>query len=50
VPRPRDSRALLIPLAGGLAMFVFAMQVTVVMRRRPAMANSEDDFDDWMGF
>jgi hypothetical protein len=50
VPRPRDTRAVLIPLAGGLAMFVLAMQVTVLIRRRPAMATAEDDFDDWLGF
>ena len=50
VPRPQDARALLVPLAGGLAMFVFAMQVTVLIRRRPAMASVEHDFDDWMGF
>jgi hypothetical protein len=50
VPRPKDTRALLIPMAGGLAMFVFAMQVTVAMRRRPAMAAVEDDFEEWMGF
>jgi hypothetical protein len=50
VPRPRDTRALLIPLAAGLALFVFAMQCTVVLRRRPAMSTVEDDFGDWMGY
>ena len=51
VPRPQDARALLVPLAGGLAMFVFAMQMTVVLRRgRPATATAEDDFDDWMNY
>jgi hypothetical protein len=50
VPRPRDTRALLIPMAGSLVLFVFAMQVTVAMRRRPAMATMEDDFGDWMGY
>jgi hypothetical protein len=50
VPRPRDTRALLIPLAAGLALFVFAMQCTVVLRRRPAMSTIEDDFDDWLGY
>jgi hypothetical protein len=48
VPRPREPRALLIPLAGGLALFVFAMQVTLVVRRRPEVA-MEDDFGDWLG-
>jgi hypothetical protein len=40
----------LIPLAEGLAVFMFAMQLTVLIRRRPAMATAEaeDDFDDWM--
>jgi hypothetical protein len=51
VPRPRDTRALLIPLASGLALFVFAMQCTVVLRRRPAMnTTTEDDFGDWLGY
>jgi len=50
VPRPQDARALLIPLAEGLAVFMFAMQLTVLIRRRPAMATAEaqDDFDDWL--
>ena len=46
VPRPRDARALLIPLAGGLTLFVFAMQVTHVVRRRPEVVTG-DDFGDW---
>jgi hypothetical protein len=50
VPDPRDTRALLIPLAAGLALFVFAMQCTVVLRRRPAMSNADDDFGDWIGY
>lgn len=50
VPRPRDTRALLIPLASGMALFVFAMQCTVVLRRRPAMSTAEDDFGDWLGY
>jgi hypothetical protein len=50
VPSPRDTRALLIPLASGLALFVFAMQCTVVLRRRPAMSTAEDDFGDWLGY
>lgn len=49
IPRPRDTRALLVPLAGGLTIFVFAMQMTVLMRKRPAVATSQDDFNDWMG-
>jgi hypothetical protein len=49
VPRPQDTRALLIPLALGLLLFVLAMQLTVAVRRRPAMATMEDDFDDWLG-
>jgi hypothetical protein len=50
VPRPRDTRALLIPLALGLLVFVLAMQMMFVLRRRPAMATVEDDFGDWMGY
>jgi hypothetical protein len=50
VPSPRDTRALLIPLASGLALFVFAMQCTVLLRRRPAMSTAEDDFGDWLGY
>lgn len=50
IPRPRNPRALLIPLAGGLAMFVFAMQVTYMARRRPvAVPTVEEDFGDWLG-
>jgi hypothetical protein len=49
IPRPRDVRALLVPLAGGLATFVFAMQMTFLLKRRPALAPVEDDFDDWLG-
>lgn len=49
VPKPRDPRALLVPLAGGMAMFIFSMQITVMMRRRPVLADTEDDFGDWMG-
>lgn len=50
VPDPRDTRALVIPLAAGLALFVFAMQCTVVLRRRPAMSTADDDFGDWIGY
>ena len=50
VPNPRDPRSLLIPLAGGLAIFVFAMQMTYVVRKRPVLANADDDFGDWTGF
>jgi hypothetical protein len=49
IPRPRDPRALLVPLAAGLALFVFSMQVTHFLRRRPVLAAGEDDFSDWMG-
>lgn len=45
--RPVDPRSLLIPLAGGLAVFVFAMQVTFMTRRRPAFVTADDDFGDW---
>jgi hypothetical protein len=53
VPRPHDARALLVPVALGLLMFVFAMQLKVLFRSRPAMANAADDFDDfdeWMRY
>jgi len=54
VPRPQDARALLIPLAGALAMFVLAAQGMYLLRRRaPITAGGlavEDDFDDWMGY
>ena len=49
VPTPRDPRSLLVPLAGGLAIFVFAMQMTFVVRKRPALAQMDDDFGDWTG-
>ena len=47
VPRPRDTRALLVPMAAGLALFVLAMQGIVFVRRRPALAGGADDFDDF---
>ena len=54
VPRPQGARALLIPLAGALAMFVLAAQGMYLIRRRtPVTAGGamvEDDFDDWMGY
>jgi hypothetical protein len=53
VPRPQDARALLIPVAGALAMFVLAAQGMYLLRRRPATAGGagvEDDFDDWMTY
>ncbi|HEV7688180.1 MAG TPA: hypothetical protein VGQ80_16505, partial [Acidimicrobiia bacterium] len=53
VPRPQDARSLLIPVALGLLIFVFAMQLKVVTRRNPAMATAQDDFDDfdeWMRY
>lgn len=50
IPRPRNPRSLLVPLAGGLAMFVFAMQVTYMARRRPVVVPTvEEDFGDWLG-
>ncbi|MDQ1501081.1 MAG: hypothetical protein QOI86_4421 [Actinomycetota bacterium] len=53
LPRPQDARSLLIPVALGLLIFVFAMQLKVVTRRNPAMAAAQDDFDDfdeWMRY
>ena len=53
VPQPRDTRALLLPMAAGLALFVLAMQGVVFFRRRPALAGNEDhydDFDDWLRY
>ena len=56
VPKPRDTRQLLIFMAISLTLFVFAMQLTVLVRRsRPALAGAatpeqyHDDFDDWLG-
>jgi hypothetical protein len=49
IPRPRDPRALLVPLAAGLALFVFSMQVTHFLRQRPILVAGDDDFGDWMG-
>jgi hypothetical protein len=49
VPNPRDPRSLLVPLAGGLTIFVFAMQMTYFVRRRPALVEVDDDFGDWTG-
>jgi len=51
VPKPQDARAVLVPLAGALAVFMLAMQLMVWVRRRPAMVTTaDDDFDDWMSF
>jgi len=54
VPKPRDTRQLLIYMASALTLFVFAMQLTFLLRRtRPALATAEhyhDDFDDWLGY
>lgn len=55
VPKPRDTRQLLIYMASALTLFVFAMQLTVLLRRtKPALAPAQDhyhdDFDDWLGF
>jgi hypothetical protein len=54
VPKPRDTRQLLIFMAISLALFVFAMQLTVLVRKSkpiPLGANQtyQDDFDDWLG-
>jgi hypothetical protein len=55
VPKPRDTRQLLIYMAISLTLFVFAMQLTVLVRRsRPALVGAtpetyHDDFDDWLG-
>jgi hypothetical protein len=55
VPKPRDTRQLLVYMAISLTLFVFAMQLTVLVRRsRPALAGAtpetyHDDFDDWLG-
>jgi hypothetical protein len=54
VPKP-DTRQLLVFMAISLTLFVFAMQLTVLVRRsRPALASAapehyHDDFDDWLG-
>ena len=54
VPKLRDTRQLLIFMAISLTLFVFAMQLTVLVRRsRPALAAAapeqyHDDFDDWL--
>ena len=59
VPKPRDTRQLLIFMASALTLFVFAMQLTVLLRKsRPVLAGAgtaateqySDDFDDWLGF
>lgn len=57
VPKPRDTRQLLIFMASALTLFVFAMQLTVLLRRsRPALAGTaptehyHGDFDEWLGF
>jgi hypothetical protein len=54
VPKPRDTRQLLIFMAISLMLFVFAMQLTVLVRKSkpiPLGANQtyQDDFDDWLG-
>ncbi len=54
VPKPRDTRQLLIFMAISLTLFVFAMQLTVLVRKSkpiPLGANQtyQDDFDDWLG-
>jgi hypothetical protein len=57
VPKPRDTRQLLVFMASALTLFVFAMQLTVLLRKsRPVVAGAaateqySDDFDDWLGF
>ena len=52
VREPRNTRALLIPIAAALTLFVFAMQITLLLRRsRPAMGSTaDDDFGDWMDY
>ena len=54
VPRPRDTRQLMIFMAISLTLFVFAMQLTVLVRKsKPVAAGAnqtyQDDFDDWLG-
>ncbi|MCA1847210.1 MAG: hypothetical protein LC792_29270, partial [Actinobacteria bacterium] len=55
VPKPHDTRQLMIYMAVSLTLFVFAMQLTILLRRsRPAQAGAgpesyQDDFDDWLG-
>jgi hypothetical protein len=54
VPKPRDTRQLLIFMAISLTLFVVAMQITLLLRKSrpvPASANQtyQDDFDDWLG-
>jgi hypothetical protein len=51
VPKPQDARAVLVPMAGALVVFMLAMQLMVWVRHRPpALVTGQDDFDDWMGF
>jgi hypothetical protein len=54
VPKPRDTRQLLIFMAISLTLFVFAMQLTVLVRKsKPVPLGADqtyqDDFDDWLG-
>ena len=54
VPKPRDTRQLLIFMAISLTLFVLAMQLTVLVRKSkplPVGADQtyQDDFDDWLG-
>ena len=54
MPKPRDTRQLMIFMAISLMLFVFAMQLTVLVRKsKPVMAGAnehyQDDFDDWLG-
>ena len=54
VPKPRDTRQLMIFMAISLTLFVFAMQLTVLVRKSKPVAVGadqayQDDFDDWLG-
>jgi hypothetical protein len=56
VPKPHDTRGLLIYMAISLTLFVVAMQITILLRRsKPAVVagqqpHYQDDFDEWLGF
>jgi hypothetical protein len=59
IPKPRDTRQLMIFTAGAIMLFVIAMQITFMLRRSRPVATPlspigaetyHDDFDDWLGF
>jgi len=55
VPKPHDTRGLMIYIAISLTLFVVAMQLTWLLRKsRPVAAAGaqqyQDDFDEWLGF